>query len=496
MASLFLVGNINEHTFANAALAAHTRDIDVGGSGLLDIFVLHSRQSERYLTDHSGWKDHLSAHGLDPGRFVNHTVDLHEGGSEQLRLIAHHVERFVLGLDRREDVYVDLTNGNSLYKSVLSNIAYLLGVRRQFVIDTRGRVGFLDPEELKAAYVELPDPSVLDSVAPAWLTEVRRFNVSARDAARVLASICGAAAAKRSGFEGDIQNAVQSWFRGEKLADGSALGGAVMHVGRAFEDLLRGVHEALFPTSAGRAKMLNDMLGQICSRLNEIAPDYEPQLLDDVAQLLRRLRNASTHEPTSPDFGRIRARLSTELLLATSEYLRILHFKGLLEPMESTSASTSSKYTIEGRSGHTYFFGLDGDDTGRKLEGLFQSGFEPDSLTRFSMAIDAGIRAVSKKLTSAPIQGALLFCSGDDLLFRGKYDADAINELRATYARASGGHTCSIGFGRTPKEAYVALKMAKATPGKDAVMGVELISGYGKGGAATRPVDTDGGSLP
>jgi hypothetical protein len=239
MASLFIIGNINEYTFANAALAAHTKDQDIDGVGLTDVFVLHSPESEKHLSASENWKDHLSLHGLHPEVFVSCTVDLRRGGNQQLERVAHHVERFLLALNKREDVYVDLTNGSSLYKSVLANIAYLLGVRRQFILDTTKRGEFLLPADLREAYVELPDPSLLDSVAPAWLTEVRRFNVSARNAACTLVSICGASAAARVGFEGDIQNAVHSWFSGEKNRDGAALGGAVRHIGRAFEDLVR-----------------------------------------------------------------------------------------------------------------------------------------------------------------------------------------------------------------------------------------------------------------
>jgi hypothetical protein len=429
MASLFLVGNINEHTFANAALAAHMWDQDLGGAGLCDVFVLHSPDSEQYLAAHTDWKDHLREHGLSCDIFVSCTVDLHRRQDEQISRVARHVERFILALDTKNDVYVDLTNGSSLYKSVLANVAFILGVRRQFILETRGHRGFLGPDELRAAYVELPDPSGLDAVAPAWLTEVRRFNVKAKETSRTLAAICGVDSARRIGFEGDIENAVREWFRGEKAADGAALGGAVRHVGRAFEDLIRGVHEALFEGSKKRPKNLNDMLGQMCSRLAEIAPGYEPQLIEDVSQLLRRLRNIATHEQMSPNFGRIRARLSTELLLSTADYFRILYERGLLQPSQAIQEGESTKCTIEGRLGQIYYFGLDGDDMGRELERLFQSGFDADSFSRFSGTIDSAMQAVAAKVAEPPVQGEILFCSGDDILFRGAYHADALEEL-------------------------------------------------------------------
>ena len=476
MSSLFIVGNINKYTFTNAALAAHLRDLDIEGGGLTDVFVLHSPPSEKHLTKCEDWKHHLSSHGLSPEVFVNFTVDL-QGNNKQMERIARHVERCILGLDNRENIYVDLTNGNSLYKSVLANIAYVLGVRRQFILDTPPSDQFLEPEALRSAYVELPDPSLLDSLAPAWLTEVRRFNIKAREAARHLVSICGASSAEQIGFEGDIRNAVHAWFRGEKGGDGAALGGAVRHVGRAFEDLIRGVCDALSPSNGRRAKNLNGMIGEVCSHLKNVAQDYEPQLLEEVSQLLRRLRNASTHEQTSPEFGRIRARLGTELLLATSEYLNVLNQKGYLRyPTISATEGAISKCAIEGRLGELYFFGLDGDDTGRELERLFQGNFEEATFSKFSKDIDSAIAEVSRKVKVPPINGTVLFSSGDDVFFKGRYDTAGIEYLRSIYVQRTGGRTCSVGFGKTPREAYIALKMAKGNPGKDCVMGVELLS--------------------
>jgi hypothetical protein len=347
-------------------------------------------------------------------------------------------------------------------------------------LDAATARGFLETDALRAAYFELPDPSLLDSVAPAWLIEVRRFNVSARRAAHVLSSISGATAAETLGFEADIQNAVHSWFRGEKQRDGAALGGAVRHAGRAFEDLVRGVHDTVTGSGSGN-KTLAEMLARVRTRLTEVAPDFEPHLLEDVSQLLRRLRNASTHEQTSPDFGRIRARLSTELLLATAEYFQILHRKNLLLASVPDAADARKKCAIQGQPGRHYFFGLDGDDTGRELERLFQTNSGPEAFNRFSAAVDSAIRVIANRVTLPPIRGEVLFASGDDILFKGQFDRDALEEMRSVYVRLSGGYTCSLGFGSTPKEAYVALKMAKAAPGKNSVMGIELVESHDLG---------------
>src|SRR5690606_24252386 len=159
-------------------------------------------------------------------------------------------------------------------------------------------------------------------------------------------------------------------------------------------------------------------------------------LIEDVSQLLRRLRNMATHEQVSPEFGRIRARLSTELLLSTADYFRILHARGLLQPSSGTSDATGrNKCTIEGRHGQTYYLGIDGDDTGRELERLFRSAFDAESFSRFSSATARALRYVAARVAEAPIHLKVPSCSGAAIRLRGAYRDCVLEVLRSTYAR-------------------------------------------------------------
>lgn len=481
MSALFIVGNTNERTFANAILAAHLKDLRDERKGLSKVLVLHSTKSAEHLSATKNWREYLLKHGVNPEILINVTVDLQRPGDEPLKLVADHVEHFLHGLDRRDDVYVDLTNGNSFYKSTLANIAFVLGVHRLFILSAPAGQSFPEsdfagPDLLRDSYVALPDPSSLDKVAPAWLTEVRRFSVNARRVAQIFAAIGGSRTADRVGFQGDIENAIQAWFRGSRQDDGPALGAAVMHVGRAYEDLVRVVYRAVFPDSAAHPPDVSPAMDQLLKHLREVAPEYGAHILAGMSGVLRDLRNASTHEQVLPELGRVRARIATELFLAIADIFSILHGNGVLSPLHTGNAAKQAKRCIiEGRRGETYFFGLDGDDTGRRLERLFQASASESDFANFSRLVDEARDALGRKILLAPINGEILFSSGDDILFKGCYDALALDDLRYTYRQVTGVQTCSIGFGRTLKEAYVALKMAKASPGKDAVMGVEIV---------------------
>jgi hypothetical protein len=102
---------------------------------------------------------------------------------------------------------------------------------------------------------------------------------------------------------------------------------------------------------------------------------------------------------------------------------------------------------------------------------------EEAAFTRFSKIVQKAIGQVGQEARKPPIQGRVLFSAGDDLLFSGFFDPLALGQLRELYREVSQGRTCSVGFGTSPRAAYVALKMAKARPGKDTMLGVVLASG-------------------
>lgn len=83
------------------------------------------------------------------------------------------------------------------------------------------------------------------------------------------------------------------------------------------------------------------------------------------------------------------------------------------------------------------------------------------------------LSAVVERARKFNSKNKVIFAAGDDLLFRGYVDRELLSELQKIYTRESG-LTCSIGYGRTLREVYVAMKLAKAEPGKSGIVGIEL----------------------
>lgn len=120
-----------------------------------------------------------------------------------------------------------------------------------------------------------------------------------------------------------------------------------------------------------------------------------------------------------------------------------------------------------------YFYGLDGDNTGGMLEGMFLDKESNESVFQnMSQKVSRAISKIGKGIMAN--DGTIIFNAGDDLLFKGKFTYDQLLEMQANYTKWSDGCTCSIGFGKTLKETYLAMKLAKATPGKNTIIGIDL----------------------
>lgn len=499
MAVLLIVGNTSHKTFVNAILAAHVHARDEDPKGLERVFVLNSSGSEVKFGADPDWRKQLRAvpgYELNSEIFTNVTVELDANEvkdqpfdpDRQLDLIARHVQSFLSNVDREDLVYVDLTNGTSHYKAVLANIAFIIGTPRPYVVNKWALPkevadGYWELPELRKGYVGLPAPARLDLVAPVWLTEIRRFQDKAVAASESFRRISGSPDdGQHLAFREAIVHAIDALFKGEEASQRkhsaqyiASLDGAIRYLGNAFETLVNVAHQRL-KLPGGNRKALNVRLSELREHLAKIDAGHDAMVFRETTDLLRELRNAATHASQSRAIALLRARLATELLFLVTELFDTLSANGSLSPLPTGEVDAPATYRLEGTPGQCLIFGLDGDDTGRMLEQMFQDDRPTGDFEAFSKRIDTAMKAVSKEAKNPPLNARILFCSGDDLLFEGNYDSSALEALRDLYARMTEGQTCSVGFGRTPKEAYVALKMAKAKPNKDSIAGVTIVT--------------------
>lgn len=113
-----------------------------------------------------------------------------------------------------------------------------------------------------------------------------------------------------------------------------------------------------------------------------------------------------------------------------------------------------------------YYIGLDGDSIGRIIESFLISG-EETKVVKFSQSISVVLDEIKTRVLE--LNGRVLFCSGDSILFYGKFDKSFCNSLLTSF-KTKTNCSASIGIGKTLPEVYLGLKLAKSRGGNQAVV--------------------------
>jgi GTP cyclohydrolase III len=103
------------------------------------------------------------------------------------------------------------------------------------------------------------------------------------------------------------------------------------------------------------------------------------------------------------------------------------------------------------------FVGMDGDDVGATLVSLVIQN-KSNEAALFSDRVIRGLRLVGDRIRQSG--GKVFFIGGDNLLAELEFDRDLLHELQEIF-KAETGCEVTIGVGRFPVEAYLALKLGK-----------------------------------
>lgn len=104
------------------------------------------------------------------------------------------------------------------------------------------------------------------------------------------------------------------------------------------------------------------------------------------------------------------------------------------------------------------FLAIDGDDIGRAVERLIVLA-TADEVAAFSQAVDAALDDITQRIEE---RGALVILRGGDSLLAEMPEIRP-EEIEQLLAGASGTLTFSAGTGGTMRNAFLALKLAKAS---------------------------------
>jgi hypothetical protein len=495
MSNLILSGNTNPHTFANSIVAADGKSEQIFGERLEWIYVLHSSASQVVLGQEIGWVDHLKAHGIARDQLIEKVVEVSDS-EPSIRSFLDYLERTLKGLPENARLMVDLTNGTSFQKALLSVATYILDIRHQYVIDigllgalTKDR-GFLPRDLLLRAYIAAPDSTLLDPVAYLNVSEMTRYRrIVEAQTQRYAAIDPGSADASffannlehsiRLKMQGDRRRVEQTGPRDSVGMDNVIYRTAAASMATSVEDLIRVLIARFIASNPSQyaKQTFGQRLHLIENRVrHDPPPDFDLEFFGLFNEFMLYLRNSTTHKGRLlTNLERFKAELSLKMSFPFIEF-----YTDIVAPLlkdQPSSAQTTRVVKLSPKEippGEVLYFGLDGDDTGSILEDLLMNSGNERACEKHSTSVSAAITQLSSFIRKEPQSGTIIFAAGDDLLFKGRFTEDMLHNLQEHYHRITGNLTCSIGFGRTLQEVYVALKWAKTMPGKNAIVGVKL----------------------
>lgn len=490
MASLIILGNLNQATFANSILAANEKSRELYKHHLNRIFVVHSVQSEASLNDKKDWLNHIkkNAPELDPHEIYHKTIDW-SASEESIQKFVEYLDFVIKGVGNSDEFIVDLTNGTSVQKNLLSIGSFILDLEHQFMIDIAllkqqikglpvDSSSFLESTILAKSYVKTPKTTTLDNLAYLDLTEIVRYKRKISSFGKKF-SVLSEFQSDDSFFKENLLHSIRLKMEGDqKKSDNAMYRIAASSMSASLEELIS--HMYLFSDEISQNE--KDTFGTKVRKIENILINKQPKHFDtDFLKLFNDfmlyLRNSTTHKGNIlTDLERFKADLTMKMAFPFLSFYMDLVFP-VFKKSDSAKNQTVQRLTLLNEESYNedeeYFFGIDGDDTGKILEELFiLYGNDKKRFKKTSSDIKKGVKKIYDRVKKK--KGEIIFEAGDDLLFKGKFSFSELRDIQKVYFKDTNGQTCSIAYGKTLYATFVAMKMAKAQPGKNAIIGIDI----------------------
>ena len=473
MSQLLILGNPNRHNFCNAIVAAQSKSKE----RLKDIYVIHSKESfDELFIKETDWMEFLKEYGIMESTFINRII----GNEEEL---LNYLE-CILNICNIEELIIDMSNGTSRMKTILSIITYVLDISNVYAFD---RVSWLNDgkkdkefyheEELKNYYKKVVNNKDIDNLSWINLTQIVRYKEKIRQFSSAYSDF-SKEFANSSFFEENLYDAISLIMKSSNKEKKNTLYRiSSTAIATSLEDLvdrflLDHGEDIKNLTLGQKLRCLKDKI----KKLTSINLDYE--FMGRFNEFMLYLRNSTTHKTLDIlDSERFKAELSLQMSFVFFEYYTII----FQELKKSNYDNCSKVLELEPKildDKKERYYGVDGDNTGLFLEDLLRGNSDDEELKKFSNRITEAKGKIVKYIKSLK-KDAIIFAEGDDILFKGNFGIDHLKKIQEIYNQATndketGSLTCSIGYGKTPREALFAMKLAKIE--KNSIKGIEIAS--------------------
>jgi hypothetical protein len=275
-------------------------------------------------------------------------------------------------------------------------------------------------------------------------------------------------------FKENLSHSIEFKLKGDKTRNNTLYRISSASVASSAEELINLILEKKGNSdyhSFTFGKKLNELL-DILKRENR---DIDLDFLEKFNTFIVFLRNTTTHKSSQnllSDIEKFKAELSITLSLEFIEFYTDIVYPSM-EQLTFDNAREVIDYPKEPLVDEDYYFGIDGDSTGACLEDLLVEE-KKDELKQISKNISIALQKMGNYIKKVSKENEIIFQTGDDMLVRGRLSFDDLVKIKQIYKDTTETLTCSIGFGKTSKDAYMALKLAKANPQKNMIKGIYL----------------------
>jgi hypothetical protein len=465
-------------------VAANAKSLEIYKEDLSNIYIIHSTESQNKLRKETDWINQLSSNNINQEVFIERTIDI-TYKEDSVKKLVNYLETIIKGLTDNSKLIVDLTNGTSLQKNLLSVATYVLDIQHQYAIDivklseiTNER-GFLASDVLSTSYVIAPQSSLIDSLAYLNLVEIIRYKKIIDYHANSYSKI-DHDSSDTDFFKDNLSHSVQLKLQGDITKNNAMYRIASSAISASIEELISLLLRKILSDDKS-SEIARRTLGQKLQLIQlkiekEALPDFDIDFFRKFNDFMLYLRNSTTHKgKLLTDMEKFKADLSVKMSFPFLEF-----YTDIIHPILANDNSTSHPKQIrilsdsDIDSGEAIYYGIDGDNTGTILEELFISSSDESRLKKLSASVTESIKKISKFIRDSSPKNLLIIEAGDDILFKGYLNQEKLKEIQDIYKTTTSGLTCSIGYGRSFQEVYVALKFAKTHSGKNSIVGIEI----------------------
>lgn len=470
---------VNAIASATTQLRSNENESDVAFN---PIHIFHTEESlHRLTTSELPWRQALGQYGIAASSLVHHVTSLDESTEDRFQDLVRQLATIVNPLENAK-YYVDLTGGVSSLKTILAVFAYVLDLEHLYSLEIafaddpaerRRQLSMFLPQ-LETAGVEIryrrfPPIRGFDTFGKTNYTEIiRHRDIVGRAIAQLSTVLNGP---DLTYLRDTLLEGIRQRLVADVTSDAAAYRHAVFSSAAGVEEVANYLLAVL-----GGAQLDKKTLGQKLAEIRNLttgAAGYfmTEKNLEHLTLLIGGIRNEVVH-PTHGCSPRTEL-LALQAELASHLAMSFVHFA--VKAIEAFVGPSGQLYDIEvlkngpAENQQTWYFGFDGDATGDFLADAFHGNADEGVVAARSQAIRRAVNElavlVRKETGNAD---AVVFAEGDNLLFKATFSESLLARLQAHY-RSETGLTSSIGYGRTLREASIALRLAKSRGGDSRV---------------------------